>query len=87
MKKVATCSAENRAQNAYCLQVTDSFNLQLSLFHGISAVLLLIATAIIAADAADFPSKFCDYIRKSPYYSTTCATYEAAVVCKHTLFR
>ncbi len=64
--------------------------MQLSGLHALGAVLLLICSAVVAADAAriaklpekfDDASKFCKNLDKAtiPYY-TTCETYDAAVV-------
>jgi len=51
-----------------------------AIFHAVSAVLLLIATAVIAADAAAIPSWWCEnVVNNNKHFSTTCETYEAAV--------
>ena len=67
--------------NSY-LSVNCHFLLQFAIFHAVSAVLLLIATAVIAADAAAIPSWWCEnVVNNNKHFSTTCETYEAAVVC------
>ncbi|XP_065064512.1 uncharacterized protein LOC135690780 [Rhopilema esculentum] len=50
-----------------------------SISYGCAAVLLLISSAIIGGDAATFPGYWCDAISKNKFFSTTCATYKAAV--------